>query len=93
MKLHEIIETMESGEDSVLIESLIPYKKSLQVYYTSLFPSEPLLMVTAVFNACQYGIIVPCEELHEAISIYHNYRDTAEDHELISFQSIMLKDF
>ena len=99
MKLHEIIAANEVDTTSVLIEKLIPYKQSLLTYYANEFPrnSEPLLMVTSVFNAAQYGKIVCDFELCEAIDAYLVDSDLTEeewDHEveLISFQSIMLKD-
>ena len=55
-------------------------------------------MVTDVFNAAQYAIIVPSNEFGEAIEHYLNDADMSEEDkanqtELISFQSIALKDF
>lgn len=70
MKLHEIIELNENHETSLLIEKLLPYKKSLLVYYKNQFTSDPMLMVTDVMNAVQYGKIVPAGELNEAINAY-----------------------
>ena len=91
MKLNEIISTNDKGTDSILIEKLIPYKKSLLTYYRDLFNCEPILMVTSVFNAAQYGIIVPSNEMDEALDIYiadEDYSD--EDKEVIYFNSIAL---
>lgn len=93
MKLYEIIEAFEDGKKAVLVELLTPYKKSLIAYYTDLFTSEPILMVTAVTNTTQYAIIVPSGEFEEAIQEYHDNEATEEDIELISFLSVMLKDF
>ena len=95
MKLHEIIKINDKGTDSILIELLIPYKRSLNTYYSDLFPSDPVLMVTDVFNASQYGIIVPSGEFHEAMSIYLdgselNKEDREMEEEVISFNSIPL---
>jgi hypothetical protein len=55
-------------------------------------------MVTDVFNACQYALIVPSNEFNEAIDTYLEDSEMSEDEkqnqtELISFQSIMLSDF
>ena len=82
MKLHEIIKTMESGKDSVIIEELFKYRKALKVYYNNYFSGGAILMVTAVFNACGYGIIVPEDEFNEAICTYLNDFDCSnEDNE------------
>lgn len=70
MKLHEIIEANESHTDSILIELLIPYKKSLLVYYRDEFMCEPILMVTDVMNAAQYGKIVSSNAFSEAVCAY-----------------------
>ena len=91
MKLHEIIETFEDGKQAIITELLIPYKKQLLTYYTDYFcRSEPILMVTSVTNNSSYAIIV--SDFYEAIQEYYNWEATEEDIELISFQSIMLKD-
>jgi hypothetical protein len=92
MKLHEIITANEEGKE-ILIEALLPYRKSLNV----LMPNS-VLMVTMVSNAVQYGRIVPIEGFSEVLEEYVNSQDdmTEEDKEaekeLINFQSIMLKD-
>ena len=98
LKLHEIIEINNSGDDSILTELLVPYKKSLLTYYNNLFPSEPILMVTMVTNAVQYGKIVPSAEFTEALIEYIEDPDCMEEdnenfceYETISFNSIMLK--
>lgn len=98
MLLHEIIEVNESGKKSILIELLHPYKNSLYVYYKRLFCCEPVLMVTDVTNAAQYALIVPSNEFNEAIGHYYNDENMTEEereqiNELVSFQSVMLKDF
>ena len=96
MKLHEIISTLETPTNSVLIESMLPYKKSLCTYYLRFFCCDPVLMVTSVSNACQYAQIVPSNDLNEAI--YHwvdsmnleTEEERENEIELILFQSIML---
>ena len=93
MKLHEIIETFENGKQAILTELLVPYKKQLLTYYTDYFcNSNPVLMITSVTNNSAYAIIVPDCELYEAIQEYYDEEATEEDIELISFQSILLKD-
>jgi hypothetical protein len=103
MKLQEII--LHNETESILIEKLIPYKKSLLVYYTDLFSGTPILMVTDVFNSCQYGKIVSSSELEESIFAYLgvDYIETDENepnfdfdlfaqYETISFNSIFLNE-
>jgi hypothetical protein len=96
MKLHEIIEISEQGTSGILIEIIAKYKKSLLTYFKEYYNCEPILIVTTVFNAAQYGFIAPSNEICDAI---YNYVDsmnleTEEDRqneiELISFQSIPL---
>jgi len=70
MKLHEIIAQNENHTESINIAFLLPYKKSLLVYYKDFFCSEPVLMVTDVFNAVQYGKMVPSGEFYEAVCAY-----------------------
>lgn len=71
MKLHEIIETNETGKTAILTEELYKYRNSLLVYYRSLWArQEPVLLITSVFNACQYALIVPECEIMEAIECY-----------------------
>jgi len=98
-KLHEIIAINSKGTDSILIELLHPYKRSLLTYYTDLFCCEPILMVTSIFNAAQYGIIVSSNEFSEALEYYiendlenEDYEMKESERETISFNSIMLKD-
>lgn len=97
MLLHQIITTLEPGNKSILVEKMMPYKKSLYTYFKDYYCCEPILMVTDVFNAAQYGQIVPCNEFNEAIDIYLQDSDLTdeekeEQNELISFNSIFLKD-
>jgi hypothetical protein len=99
MKLHEIITALEDHTQSVLIEKMVPYKKSLLAYFSSRFTSEPVLMVTSVTNACQYARIEPAGELNDAICAYlDDYDCDNEDsenfseYETICANSIMLKD-
>lgn len=99
VNLASIIAAFENGLDAIRTDLLSQYKKSLYTYYKDLFRCEPVLMVTSVFNACSYAIIVPSNELGEAIETYLSAdvtmteEDREHERELISFQSIMLKDF
>lgn len=92
-----IIETNNKPDQSILFESLHPYLKSLYIYYKDLFSCEPVLMVTDVFNACQYAKIVPANDFDEAISLYLDTCELSEDEkesasEEINFNSKMLID-
>jgi hypothetical protein len=91
MLLHEIISANEVSDQSILIEKILPYKKSLQV----IFP-DAILMVTDVFNAAQYGKIVSSSDFSDAVEEYVNTipdlteEEKEEQIELINFQSIPL---
>jgi hypothetical protein len=100
-----IIEANNKQDQSILFESLHPYLKSLYIYYKDLFGCEPVLMVTDVFNACQYAKIVPANDFNEAINAYLNvsYIEVEQDnknfdsdlfaqYETINFNSKMLID-
>ena len=92
MKLFEIIEICEEGTQSILIEMLIPYKKQLLTYFEKYYiMGDPILMVTDVFNSAQYGIIVPSYEFDEAMQTYYGDELDEDTRELVSFQSILLK--
>jgi hypothetical protein len=104
MLLHEIIEKNIEPQTSILIEEIFKYKKSLLTYYANEFPrDEPILMVTSVSNAAQYGKIVPSSEFNESLCEYlgvdyisepdeEGYdEDLFSDYETISFNSIPLK--
>jgi hypothetical protein len=98
LKLHEIIETNDKPENSLLIESLIPYKKSLYIYYKDNLCSDPVLMVTSVCNAVQYGKIVSSNDFTEEVINWIDDPDCmSEDnenfaeYETICFNSIMLE--
>lgn len=96
MKLHEIITTNADGKNSILIEKLLPYKKLLLRYYTAVYNCEPFLLVTDVMNAAQYALIVPINEIHEAIDIYYEGcsftdEEREQENEILFAQSILLK--
>jgi hypothetical protein len=97
MKLHEIIEINEDADKTILYEALHPYMKSLYVYYSNYFTSDPVLMVTDVFNAAQYAKIVPADELMEAVNDWVTSsgagpEDIEAETETILFQSKFLRD-
>ena len=104
MQLHEIISLNENHTETILIEKLLPYKKSLITYYTDLFCAEPYLMVTDCSYG-RYGKIVSGNDFNEAIYAYLevDYIETDEtelnfdsdlfaEYETICFNSIALSD-
>jgi hypothetical protein len=96
MKLHEIISMLDQPTTSVLIERLVPYKKSLCIYYTRYFSCEPILMVVMVANAVQYAQIVPSNEFSDAVFHWVESMDLEEEDkegaiETISSNSILLE--
>jgi hypothetical protein len=101
MKLHEIITLSEEGTKGILIEKILPYKKSLYTYWKGYNTFEPVLVVTTVFNAAQYGFIASADELWEAVNHYlmadSNWAEMSEEDkdaeiEVIMFNSMLLKD-
>jgi hypothetical protein len=96
MKRYEIIEAISNPENNILIEKILPYKRSLHVYYSRLFCCEPILMVISVSNAVQYGTIVPSNGFSEALDHYINScqfeseEDAEAERETVSFNSIYL---
>lgn len=97
MKLHEIIQALEEPTNSVQIDTLIPYKKSLFTYYENYFCCEPILMVTMVSNAVQYAQIVSANDFTDAVfhwveSMNLSDEDKESEIEVISYNSIPLKE-
>jgi hypothetical protein len=96
MKLHKIIEINSDPRSSILIEKMVPYKRSLLTYYSSLFNSEPVLMVTSISNAAQYAKIVPIEHFLQCILEYMDFdlsnSEIIDEIDIISCNSIMLAD-
>ena len=70
MNANEIIEMNENPQITILIEEIIKHKEELLNYYTEEFMSEPMLMITYVMNAAQYGKIVPANEFKDAVCEY-----------------------
>ena len=95
MKLHEIIEANDRQDESILIEELAKYAKSLYIYYKAYFACEPILMVTSVMNAVQYARIEPENEFSEAVFWWVDGIEGLDEEEkqaeieTISFNSIM----
>lgn len=89
MQLHTIIENIEGLKNAVLIEKMIPYKKSLKTYFKAHFNYEPMLVVVSVSNAAQYAIICPSTEVFEALQSYDDTL-TDEEKETILFNSMPL---
>jgi len=70
-KLFEIIEINEDDQKSLLIELMVPYKRSLVTYFEDYFCTNDLiLMVTSVTNATSYGKIVPASDFYDAVCAY-----------------------
>ena len=101
MKLHEIIKTLEQPQNSVLIELMQPYFKSLRAYYSAngaRLNSEFILMVTSITNATAYARIEPADEFSEALEQYidtmelETEEDREHERELISIQSKFLNE-
>lgn len=82
LKLHEVIAANDSAGDAVEVQTLKRYKRSLLTWYTAQGMRQPALMVTSIFNACQYAKIVDGQELEEAITAYMDANEIpAEDRE------------
>lgn len=96
MKLHKIIELNEDPKTAILIEKMLPYRKLLLRYYRNVFRCEPVLMVTSVSNAAQYGKIVPAGEFYDALWKWVDWEQSEEDiqfdMEVIAANSRMLSD-
>lgn len=101
MKLHEIIKTLEEPNNSVLVETMQPYFKSLRAYYSAngtRLNSELVLMVTSITNATAYARIEPADEFSEALEQYINTmeleteEEREHERELISIQSKFLNE-
>lgn len=92
MKLHEIIEQNEKRDTSIIIDEICKYKKSL----LTIFGNDAILMVTDVFNACQYAKIVYSDTFDCQLDLYLDTltdlssKERDEQSELIRFQSIFL---
>lgn len=93
MKLHEIIAANENHETAILIEKMLPYKNSLLKYYSDYFCAEPVLMVTSVSNAAQYGKIVSANEFTEAICAYMQVPYVIEDSEEQDFNEDLFTEY
>ena len=98
MKRIEFIELNEVHTTAIEFSNLHPIRNSLYIFYKDLFGCEPVLMVTDVFNTCNYVKIVPSSEFIESVDAYlSDTNDVEEDElneykELINFNSKMLKD-
>lgn len=98
MNLSQIIATCDKGTDGILTELLFKYKRSLYTYYKAFYCCEPILMVTDVFNACQYGLVVPQNDFIEAVESYLDAAELDEEtkemeRQNIYFNSIPLSKF
>ena len=82
MRLKELIDTLDgSGTQAVLYDHIAPYRNLLRAYFTAHYTSTPVIVAVAVFNAAQYCIIAPENEIWDAIVAY--------DEEVIDNQDLM----
>lgn len=98
IRLHQIVELNSEPGKAILIESMMPFFRQLYKYYKALHGQEPVLILTAVFNAAQYGFIAPESLVHTAVEKWVediNFSDQEEReaaYETIMFNSRPLKD-
>jgi hypothetical protein len=82
MKLKELIDMLDGdGTQAVEISQIQPYRNLLRAYFSAYYTSAPVLIAVAVFNAAQYCIIAPSDEIHDAIVAYDV--EAAADEELM----------
>lgn len=96
MKLHEIIEANSILGAAISTGAIYKYKRSLLTYYRDAFCCEPILMITDVFNAAQYGKIVPSDDYRGAQYEYLKalglcQEDAEQQAEIIDFNSMFLE--
>ena len=94
LKLSEIIRISESDDQSVSLECIARYKKSLLTYFRRYYRNgEPMLLVTDVFNAIAYAKVVPESDFSDALETYVNSipdlteEEREAEREIISFNS------
>lgn len=75
------------------LKKMLPYKKMLNIYFDREFTSEPLLMVTDVYNAAQYAKIVPAGEFNEAVYAYMGVGYVVEDSEEEGFDEDLFSQY
>ncbi len=89
LKLSDIIRLSDESKTGIDISIIYQYKRSLLTYYTNYYSCEPVLIVTDVFNAVQYGFIAPSNEIDEAINTY--FEDSADtDEEILEYKETVL---
>lgn len=85
LKLSDIIRISEENNGSTInIEEILKYKRSLITYFKEYYCCDPILLVTDVFNACSYGIVVSANDFEEAAKLHieaNNAEDSEEDKE------------
>lgn len=70
---------IEELSQSILVEEILGKRKSLYAYYKDQFGCEPILLITDIFNAAQYGFIVPESQFLEYANDYADKNSTSED--------------
>jgi hypothetical protein len=98
MRLHEIIQANKTVGNSILIEDIVKYKKSLITYWGDMYcvnDRDLILVVTDVMNAAQYGFIIDANQFSEVVEEYVetldlNEEDKQNEIETIQFNSIQL---
>ena len=83
MRLTELIKLLDNsgGAQAVLYEYIHPYRKLLKAYFEAYYTTPPLLIPVAVFNAAQYCLIAPEQDVYDAIFTYDS--EAVEDEELL----------
>ena len=94
MTFETIIEMNADPKVAIAVDKILTHRERVYEHYREEFTSKPMLMITDVFNAVQYGKIVPSEEMHEAIEEYLMEDEEEREYlrDLIMFQSILLSD-
>jgi hypothetical protein len=99
MRLHEINQANQVIGNSILIDEIVKYKKSLITYWSDMYcvnEEQLILVVTDIMNAAQYGFITEAGQYQEVVEEYVNTipdmteEDKENEIENINFNSIQL---
>lgn len=98
MRLHEINQANQVIGNSILIDEIVKYKKSLITYWSDMYcvnEDQLILVVTDIMNAAQYGFIIDAAQFSEVVEEYVetldlNEEDKQNEIETIQFNSIQL---
>jgi hypothetical protein len=98
MRLHEINQANQVIGNSILIDEIVKYKKSLITYWSDMYnvnEDQLILVVTSVFNSGSYGFITEVDQYTEVVQEYVDNLDLSKEDadyefENINFNSIQL---